>query len=452
MAHFDVRRVISAVPKPGAASQTKLRSLPADALVAVLCDPKRPWWRRVPCAQALVGRATDAHARAIWTRVIDAEEVTEVARACLTVLEEAWKTTPPDEALTWLRAQEGRALKYGMHESLLNARGRMGDLSAAGPLCELVFCPWAHRHQAARDAMRALGEARGTGAVTRHLGARTGSWAGLSKEGPTAAARFTGLALDPAPSVAGCLGALADPHVAVAHAAHERLVATTVSTADLLGFADARLEALARCRDAPPSLTGDAAAACWALVAAARKAPCEATRLQIDTRWRQVGQPRLEHPGVPEDIRRAILREHLPAQRETDPRLLVEGLLSTAPTDARPSREPACPEQARSAHAALDAAGFAPAAPVSAGAANQQGAGTYHVVATADLSVKVSDLGPWVMAESRLPAAVHRALTEAGLEILDDELLTRTFEGLPVYFFGDREPLSIEDLLFYWQD
>ncbi|MFK7992445.1 MAG: hypothetical protein AB8I08_40865 [Sandaracinaceae bacterium] len=56
MAHPDVPRVISAVPRPGSASQAKLRALPVEALLEVLGDRKYPWWRRRPAAEALRGR------------------------------------------------------------------------------------------------------------------------------------------------------------------------------------------------------------------------------------------------------------------------------------------------------------------------------------------------------------------------------------------------------------
>eukprot|EP01122_Echinamoeba_exundans_P016599 TRINITY_DN8463_c0_g1_i1.p1 TRINITY_DN8463_c0_g1~~TRINITY_DN8463_c0_g1_i1.p1 ORF type:complete len:625 (-),score=94.94 TRINITY_DN8463_c0_g1_i1:44-1918(-) len=39
-----------------------------------------------------------------------------------------------------------------------------------------------------------------------------------------------------------------------------------------------------------------------------------------------------------------------------------------------------------------------------------------------------------------------------GYEIVPDALLDTRFDGLNVYFFGDRSPLQIRDLLFYWQD
>lgn len=39
-----------------------------------------------------------------------------------------------------------------------------------------------------------------------------------------------------------------------------------------------------------------------------------------------------------------------------------------------------------------------------------------------------------------------------GHVVVSEDLLACTFEGLNVYFFGRREPLSVRDLVFYWQD
>ena len=41
---------------------------------------------------------------------------------------------------------------------------------------------------------------------------------------------------------------------------------------------------------------------------------------------------------------------------------------------------------------------------------------------------------------------------ELGYEWLNEEQLSTVFTGLNIYFFGTREPLSVRDLLFYWQD
>ena len=48
---------------------------------------------------------------------------------------------------------------------------------------------------------------------------------------------------------------------------------------------------------------------------------------------------------------------------------------------------------------------------------------------------------------------IYREVTvAAGLTWLEDEITSHTFPDLNVYYFGNREPLKINDLLYYWQD
>ncbi|RVU86580.1 hypothetical protein EOL70_03800 [Leucothrix sargassi] len=48
---------------------------------------------------------------------------------------------------------------------------------------------------------------------------------------------------------------------------------------------------------------------------------------------------------------------------------------------------------------------------------------------------------------------IYRQVTqELGYEWLREEQLFTKFTGLNIYFFGSREPLTVRDLLFYWQD
>jgi hypothetical protein len=81
---------------------------------------------------------------------------------------------------------------------------------------------------------------------------------------------------------------------------------------------------------------------------------------------------------------------------------------------------------------------------VTAGDHHQQGEGTYHVVDTTAGRVMVSTLGRFYWSDE---------ITELpGFRRIDDTLGSIVFTGLPVYFFGHREPLTVHDLLFYWQD
>ncbi len=58
----------------------------------------------------------------------------------------------------------------------------------------------------------------------------------------------------------------------------------------------------------------------WALaVLAARGEP-------IDDQWEALGRPRVDVPGLPEDVREAIVREYVPGTRDIDPLWLLEAV------------------------------------------------------------------------------------------------------------------------------
>ena len=161
--------------------------------------------------------------------------------------------------------------------------------------------------------------------------------------------------------------------------------------------------------------------------------------------WHELGQPRVPYEDVPEDVRLAILREYLPGERQTDPRLLLEAACVELPP--APDED----EQLARAMAALFAAGLSPGTPISAGELHQQGGGTYYAITTEEGRVDISTLGLFVRSESAVPRA-RKALAEARFRVVDDAVLGVRMTGLHVYFFGSRDPLSVEDLLFYWQD
>ncbi|MFK7992446.1 MAG: hypothetical protein AB8I08_40870 [Sandaracinaceae bacterium] len=145
-------------------------------------------------------------------------------------------TSPPSESLRWLREQANRQLAYGVNDAVLQARGRVGDVCAAEAIAEQVFSPWRHRHQAGKDAMQALVDARGVAAVAGQLGKEAESWSDLLVVGRQPASRFASLVMASVMPAEDCLAALADADVAVAHAAHERLGNTDADA--LWAFAD----------------------------------------------------------------------------------------------------------------------------------------------------------------------------------------------------------------------
>ncbi|WP_406066022.1 hypothetical protein OG462_41075 [Streptomyces sp. NBC_01077] len=109
-------------------------------------------------------------------------------------------------------------------------------------------------------------------------------------------------------------------------------------------------------------------------------------------------------------------------------------------------------DQLRRATAALTAAGLAPKPPVSCGDDNQQGDGTYHVIEVGGDRLLISTLGPFATAEEDAPDAAWRALESAGFRWIDGETGAIRVTDLCVYSFGGRNPLTVDALLFYWQD
>lgn len=301
------------------------------------------------------------------------------------------------------------------------------DLTAAAAVVELEGDPWSHLHRTGKSAVDTLIEARGLAAVLGELG--VASLTALATTGRTVASRIVGIRLL-WENGEDFTAALADYSFAVARAAYD-LLATYEP-----GEANAReheLRALVEQR-----LPGHL----WALAVLARRGH------DIEPQWEALGRPRVELPDVPKDVREAILREYAPGQRDTDPRWLVEAAcLRTNPPDEA--------GLLRRAAEALDIAGLRPDRPVPAGELHDQGDGTYYAIDTLAGTVLISTLGPFCResrGEDGAGARALDALRAKGFRYVDDKLGNTTFDGLPVYHFGDRQPLSVAQLLFYWQD
>ncbi|MEJ3653423.1 hypothetical protein WEH80_10600 [Actinomycetes bacterium KLBMP 9759] len=399
----------------------QLRGWPPGPLVDLAVDEAEPWWRRRCCVEALAGRVPPERAGELLACAFDEEATTEVRGALLDVL-----SVPgaPHEGvlLDWLQAQPLDGQPYDMDLAILRARGALADLDAAGVLADLVADPWPHRAQVGRDGLDLLVDRHGPHAVVARLGARTA--AQLLTGGSTMGRRLAAQRL-----VDDVTPALGDPSRPVARAAYEQLATT--------GDHHAELQRLAECG-------GRGAAQHWALAVLAARGT------DIRAAWETLGRPRVELPGVPDDVRSAILHTYGPGQPETDPLWLVEQACT----------EPAGPvdvaELLDHAVAALANAALLPREPVSAGDWNDTGWGTYHVISTAVGDVVVSTLGPYVSAghdvddESVRPAV--DALVAVGFQEVDETLAATRFDGLAVYFFGDRQSLRVYDLLFFCQD
>lgn len=393
------------IPSAGQADTDVLRAYDAQELARYVAEPSNPWWRRRPCALALAGRVPDAWAGALLDRVRDTRDVGEVRRALLEVVGDR------PELLPWLRHEDRRDEKsYGMLEAVLRTRGLVGDLTAAPELATLAAGPWQHGQEAGETALDALVERYGAEAVL----------ARLAEDRPEdrlfrLRTRFR--------AGQDVTYALADPDRMVAHRAH-----TLAHDADRLRSYLA---------EAPTT-----EAKLWAVLALH-----ELTEDPGETRtlYEALGRPRVEVPGLDEELRTAILHEYVPwSRRLTDPRWRVEVLCAERPA----------PHDVdgwlRRAAEALASAGLAPDPPVHCGAHNQQGDGTYHVIEFGDGEVWISTLGRFAIAHEAGTAA--RPVLAAGFRWIDEETEAIQVTDLYVYYFGRRAPLSVGTLLFYWQD
>lgn len=383
-----------------------LREYDADALARYVADPTNAWWRRRRCVHALAGRVPESRVPDLIARVRDAGETTEVRVALLDVLGDR------TELLPWLRHEEHQDERpYGMTEAVLKARGRLGDLSAAEDLVTLAASPWSREQDAGRAGLDGLVARHGHDAVLARLG-------DARPEDRMFRIRMR------ARSGEDVTDALADPDRAVAHLAQS--------------LADDPVRLRAYLAEAPTT-----EAKLWAACALHRLTEDGAGTRAV---YESLGRPRVEVAGLDEELRAAIVHEYAPGcRRRSDPRWRVEALVTDPPAAADMD------DRLRRATAALAAAGLTPGAPVPIGEHNQQGDGTYYVVPYDGKNLCVSTLGPFVTAHDPDPAA-RPALEAAGFRWIDEETGSITVTDLCVYYFGDRDPLDIGTLLFYWQD
>lgn len=177
---------------------------------------------------------------------------------------------------------------------------------------------------------------------------------------------------------------------------------------------------------------------------------------------------------VSPEIRDAIVREYVPHMEEgSDPRYITEyeNILSppykTAVSDRQLLVE------------TLKNNGVKVSKVENAGEFHGQGGGNYSVLTLEQIeeyytsTLFISDLGRFVsrnmvwyqvdhsynMIDDELGVESKKRLllcqqivTQIGFIWPEDELLKSTVPELNVYYFGRREPLTVCDLLYYWQD
>lgn len=404
MRQADLTALLATVRPRRAAEQ--LAAVPPDLLAATIADPATPWYQRRYCALALPGRVPATHAPALLAFARSDEEVHSRAAVVL-----ALATSPGPhraELLAWLRT-EPEPDDTHFPVAALQGRVALGDVTAARPLAVQAADDRWFRSRPGTAALDDLVAAHGLDAVLAEFGAADAE--SLAREGTSVPDRLCGVRLWH--GVGGnVVAALADPARRVARLAHDLLVAgPRPDPADLSAMA-----------------SGDGPGAVWALaVLLAHGYEHPASVLPVPL------------PGVPADVRAAIVAKWAPGLRDTDPRWLVEKARTRPVLD---------PPVVAEAVALLAAAGSAPADPVPAGTHHGSGRGTYDVIAVTGGHVMISALGRF--ARDHPAGVTGQALT--GFRMIDRDLGRIVVDGLVVYSFGRREPLTVLDLLFHWQD
>lgn len=393
-------RIEQLIPRAGTVDEVGLRGLDPDELARFVLDPRRPWWRRQPCVAALEGRLPAAHVPALLDRIRDPADATPVRIALLDLLQDR------GELLPWLCEQSGE-LPYGLREAILKARAALGDLSVVPEVVVLADDRWQHRKQIGEAALGMLVARHGVAAVERELGDSPADRACRVRMASRAGGDVT--------------GAFTDPEFGVARTACELVIASGIPEDEML---------------LDHAITGPTEdARVWALYALAGRGR------DVAALWDAIDRPRVEVPGLPEDVRLAIVREY-DCQHDSDPRWLVERACIELPDAPDESA------QLARASTALAAAGLSPGAPRSAGEVWEQGSGTYHEIEVGDGVVMISTLGPYATGSQ----IARAALEAAGFRWIDDALGGICVTGFCVYYFGRRAPLDVKTLLFYWQD
>ncbi|MFD0342952.1 hypothetical protein ACFVH0_30445 [Streptomyces sp. NPDC127117] len=406
-----MRTIDTLIPQAGRADTTALGEHDADELAAYAADPAHPWWRRRPCVIALTGRVPEHRVAGLIARIRDPDDVGEVRIALLDLLADR------TELLPWLSHKDRRKeSSYGVPAAILKARGLLGDRSAAGELATLAAQPWPRFRAIGEAGLDALVARYGTGTILADVG-----------EARPEDRIFRVRALHRAGQ--DITTALADPDRAVAYNA-QSLLTDPARIRDYLRPGGAPTpEARLWAAYALHRLTGDAAE----------------TRAIYDS----LGRPRVEVDSLDDELRGAILQEYgHDCEENSDPRWRVEAIC------AAPLPPPDEDGRLRRAMTALTAAGLTPEPPVSCGEANRQGGGTYHVIRSGESELSVSTLGRFVTSDEddRTTRTARTALESAGFRWIDPATAAIRVTGLCVYYFGSREPLNVETLLFYWQD
>ena len=173
---------------------------------------------------------------------------------------------------------------------------------------------------------------------------------------------------------------------------------------------------------------------------------------------------------VPSVLREAIVQEYgLYGEKNTDVRYSIEAYLQ------KDLKEFNVDKAITKLTNRLRKEGTSFKPPVDCGDFHQQGGGTYLVMDVGDEQFYISTLGGFIaiamnvertscsygydfkvenLSKEKLKKFnTYKKIAESeGFLVLNKELLDYVVPSLNVYYFGSRKPLSIEKLIFYWQD
>ncbi len=442
----DAHRIHGLLSDPNTARSADVRraldAFPVDALLDELrsCDP---WWMRVAVVPAIAPKLGAEGARALLERARDPREIEEVRCACVDALADAVRV----DVLSALVELSGALRRdaqgtWRLSETVTCAAVRLGATELAPAAAALRCDPWSHRRALGEAGLRGLIARVGPDGVARALGgvdATDGGLSALALTHPDAPTRRWAVDVARAESP-WLVDALRDAEFIVAEGALLRL-----ATRDGAAAIDARLDALSLDETVAIVARARAMLALW------RRGHEELAARN----WNATPDAGVQLPEVPDDVRRAVLAEYLPGEPGTDPQWILEGLIELG-LDLDVARETGLDEApdaiVDAARAALVDAGFIVGEAVPIGAVRQQGGGTYREVRVDGAVLQVCELGRFVTSEEVLSPGVRTALEGQRFRVIEGALAQTVFEGLRVYCFGHRDPLTVGKLLFYWQD
>ncbi|MFE6745363.1 hypothetical protein ACFVGM_05865 [Kitasatospora purpeofusca] len=177
-------------------------------------------------------------------------------------------------------------------------------------------------------------------------------------------------------------------------------------------------------------------------------------RDELRTLYERLGCPRVRVPGLPENVRAAIVHAYAPVCAEhSDPLWRVEALC----TDPPPPVDSA--ERLGRAWTVLDSLGVNPWPPMACGLYHDGGWGNFDVIVHENElddpdrpgELYVSQLGLFVNGDD-WDDRYRAAFTEAGFHWVDERAGGVRVSGLDVRYFGEWEELCVDLLLFQWQN